>query len=57
MPHIGLISPDLKEGLSSHYLLLSSGLCVSSLKVSLIEAKMRQLKYDQKYATANHLRL
>lgn len=57
MPHISLISPGLKEGLSSHYQLPSSGLCVSSLKVSLIDAKMQQSKYDQKYAAANHLRL
>lgn len=57
MPHIGLKSPGSKEELSSHYRLPLSGLCVSSLKVSLIDAKMRQLKYDQRYAATNHLRL
>lgn len=57
MPNRGLISPDSKEGLSSRCQLLSSDPCVSSLKVSLIDVKMPQLKYDQKCATANHLRL
>jgi hypothetical protein len=43
MRHRGLELLDLKEGQDFHYQLLSSDPYVSSLKVSLIDAKMQQL--------------